>query len=289
MTGHSERTAAISGSSGYLGGVIGDRLRAEGWEIVNLVRRVNGDDCRRFVLGLPVQINLLDGVDLLVHCAYDMTLRRRADVWRVNVDGSRRLLELASAIGVGRVVVLSSMSAFDGTTQLYGQAKLQIEAYAQEIGACSVRPGLVYGPRAGGMAGTLSRLARLPVVPLVGASSYQFTVHEDDFADAISALVAAEHVPTGPIGIANPLPVSFRQILDRLAREQGRQCRFLRVDWRLVWIALLVAERVPLRQPIRADSLLGLVHPAPLVPSLDVIEALGIQFRRFGQPVPPKS
>jgi nucleoside-diphosphate-sugar epimerase len=181
------------------------------------------------------------------------------------------------------------MSAFEGTTQLYGQAKLQIEACAQQMGACSVRPGLVYGPRAGGMAGTLSRLTRLPVVPLIGPRSYQFTVHEDDFADAIAALAVTENVPTEPIGIANPLPVPFRQILDRLARDQGRECRFLPVDRRLVQVALALAEKLSLPQPIRADSLVGLLRPAPFVPNLEVLQSFGIRLRRFGQPVPPKT
>jgi nucleoside-diphosphate-sugar epimerase len=282
------RTAAISGATGYLGSVIRDRLRVEGWRTIDLVRMGQGETGRRFVLGLPVEASLLDGVDLLVHCAYDMTLGRPADIWRVNVDGTRRLLELAHSTGVRRVIVLSSMSAFDGTTQLYGRAKLQIEGYAQQLAACSVRPGLVYGPNAGGMAGTLSRLVRLPVVPLITPSSYQFTVHEDDLADSIAALAVAKEVPTEPIGIANPLPVPFRKILDHLARDQGRQCRYLPVEWRLVQIALSLIEKLPLPQPIRADSLLGLVRPAPFVPNLGVLQSLGIRLRRFGQPVPPR-
>ena len=285
-TGSRERTAAVTGATGYLGGVICDRLKADGWRTINLSRTERAG-ARRFVLGAPVPPQLLDGVDLLVHCAYDMSLRDAADIWRVNVDGSRQLLEVARSAGVGRMIVLSSMSAFDGTTQLYGRAKLDIESQARRLGACSVRPGLVYGPRAGGMAGTLSRLTRLPVVPLIGGGSYQFTVHEDDLADAISALALADNVPSGPIGIANPCRVPFRHILERVARDQGRRCRFVPVDWRLVRATVSVAEKLALPLPVRADSLLGLVRPAPSVPNLEVLRSLGIRLRRFGQPVPP--
>jgi nucleoside-diphosphate-sugar epimerase len=215
-----------------------------------------------------------------------MAVRKRDDIWRVNVRGTEHLLEAARSAGVDRVIVLSSMSAFEGTTQLYGQAKLEIEALARVPGTCSVRPGLVYGPRAGGMAGTLRRLARLPVIPLVGGHSYQFTVHENDFADAIAALARAPQIPSGPIGIANPVPVPFRQILERFARDDGRRCRFLPVDWRMVQVALSMVEKTPLPLPVRSDSLLGLVRPAPFVPNLDVLESLGARLRRFGQPVP---
>jgi hypothetical protein len=95
-------------------------------------------------------------------------------------------------------------------------------------------------------------------------------------------------VPYDPIGIANPLRVPFRQILDRFARDQGRRCRFVPLDWRLVQAGLSVAEKLPLPEVIRADSLLGLVRPAPLVPNLEVLQSLGIRLRRFGQPVPPR-
>jgi nucleoside-diphosphate-sugar epimerase len=280
------KTAAVSGASGYLGGIVADRLQKEGWQTLRLVRNQEGESCRRFVLGPAIPPGLLEGVDLLVHCAYDMALRRREDIWRVNVGGTDSLLEAARAAGVGRVIVVSSMSAFEGTTQLYGQAKLEIEMAARRFGACSVRPGLAYGPRAGGMAGTLRRLTRLPVVPLIGGSSRQFTVHEDDFADAIVALARAREVPNVPVGIANPIAVPFRHILDRLARDEGRRCRFLPVDWRLVQFALSLAEKTPVPLPVRSDSLLGLVHPAPNVPNLAVLQSLGIHLRRFGQPVP---
>jgi hypothetical protein len=128
----------------------------------------------------------------------------------------------------------------------------------------------------------------MPVVPLVNPPSYQFTVHEEDFADAIAALSVAEKISTEPIGIANPIPVSFRQIMERFARDQGRHCRFVPADLRLLNVALLVGERLPLSPRIRADSLLGLVRPAAFVPNLEVLESLGVRLRRFGQPVPPK-
>jgi nucleoside-diphosphate-sugar epimerase len=255
---------------------------------VKLARAGSPQNYRRFVLGSPLASDLLEGVDLLVHCAYDMTLLQAPDIWRVNVEGTRELLETARAAGVARVIVLSSMSAFEGTKQLYGRAKLDIEAHAQRLGALSVRPGLVYGPRSGGMTGTLSRLARLPVVPLVGARSYLFTVHEEDLANAIAALAVADESTTDPIGIANPNPVAFRHILERLASDQGRNCRFVPVDWRLVRPALAVAEKIHLPLPVRSDSLLGLVRPAQFVPNLELLQSLGVRLRRFGQPVPPR-
>ena len=109
----------------------------------------------------------LRSANALVHAAYDLSLTRPADIWRVNVAGTRRLLEAASEAGVSRIIVLSSMSAFAGTTQLYGRAKLEIEAITADVGGCAVRPGLVYGEQAGGMAGALRAMTGSPVVPVI--------------------------------------------------------------------------------------------------------------------------
>src|SRR5205823_7054286 len=124
---------------------------------------------RRYDMTAPPASDVLSSVDVLVHAAYDLSLTRRVDVWRVNVEGTRRLLDAAVGAGVTRIIVVSTMSAYDGTSQIYGQAKLAIEAATLAAGGAVLRPGLVYGDRPGGMVGALRRLARLPVVPLIGA------------------------------------------------------------------------------------------------------------------------
>lgn len=270
----------ITGMSGYLGSVIGEGFRTSGWQTVALGRRpAAGPDVpwRHFDLADGPSAGLLAGLDVLVHCAYDMQAYRRDEVWRRNVEGSRRLLEAGRE--VRRTIVLSSMSAYDGTEQVYGQAKLAIERHASAAGAVIVRPGLVWGPAAGGMAGTLRRLSRLPLTPVISGAGHQFTVHEDDLADAVVALATADPLPLVPIGLAHPQPVPFRDLVKALARLDGHEVRFVRVGRRLPHRALRVIERLPRSPAIRADSLLGLVRPASAVPGQDVVRALGLSFR----------
>ena len=162
--------AAVTGASGYLGSRICTTLEARGWRVVRLVRsssRSQQSACA-YDLAAPVTTQvreLLHSADVLVHAAYDLSLTRAADIWRVNVEGTRHLLEAAADARVRRIIVLSSMSAFEGTSQLYGRAKLDIEATTAEYGGCAVRPGLVYGERSGGMAAALRKLTKLPIVP----------------------------------------------------------------------------------------------------------------------------
>ncbi len=275
--------AAVTGATGYLGSILVDALRSAGFTVCRLVRSPGRETTDRlFDLHATASTGLLDGVDLLVHCAYDMTLTKRADIWQVNVFGAASLFDQALASGVKRTITLSSMSAYPGTRQLYGRAKLAIEVAARARGVCVVRPGLVYGPGWGGMAGTLRRLARLPVLPDFGPSARQFTVSESDFVAAVVALARAEHVSLLPVGVAHPDPVPFRELLTTLAASVGRPPpRFVPTPPMAAYGALRAAELLPIRLPVRADSLLGLVRPAPNVPNLVVLDELGVLLEPF--------
>jgi nucleoside-diphosphate-sugar epimerase len=278
-----QKTAAITGAHGYLGGVIRRSRATSGWRSISLVRSpVEADgEARRFDLAAPCDDHLLVDVDVLIHCAYDLTLTKRSDIARVNVEGTRRLLHAAADAGVPRVIVLSSMSAYEGTTQIYGQAKLAIEAATLAVGGCVLRPGLVYGDGAGGMVAGLRKLVRLPLVPVPTGHARQFTVHEDDFAAVVAAVAQAPAAPVRPIGVAHPKGVEFRDLLSTFASWGGRTCRFVPVPWQPMYWALRSVELLPVTLPFRADSLLGLVRPAPSVPGGAELEALGVSLREL--------
>jgi nucleoside-diphosphate-sugar epimerase len=263
-----------------------------GYSVRRLVRSPRpGTDDRLFVLGDDPDPEAVRGVDLLIHGAYDMGVTSRRDIWTRNVFGSVRLLDASVTARVRRTIVVSSMSAYAGTRQLYGRAKLDVELAAFNRGMEVIRPGLVYGPGWGGMAGTLRRLCGLPVLPDFGPRAAQFTVHEDDLAAAFLAVGHAADAPAVPLGAAHPVAVAFGDLLTSLAVDQGRPGpRFVPVPAALALAGLRSAEAVGVPLPVRADSFLGLVRPAGAVANIDVLTGLGVTFRPFGeQTVPPTS
>ena len=175
--------AAVTGASGYLGSQICDTLESRGWQVVRLARSpgMSHGQVLPYDLATPVTVQVreaLRSANALIHAAYDLSLTSPADIWRVNVEGTRRLLEAAKEAAVGRIIVFSSMSAYAGTSQLYGRAKLNIEAMTIEFGGCAVRPGLVYSDRAGGMAGAMRKLTTLPIVPVIAGGAGVYTVRD---------------------------------------------------------------------------------------------------------------
>ena len=276
---------AVTGANGYIGGLVAQRYGEAGWDVIRMQRRPEklpaGGVGRPFTLGQLVSPAALAGIDLLVHCAYDFTVTTPREIYRVNVGGTERLLTAAAEAGVRRTLLVSSMSAYEGTGQVYGRAKLACEALTAAVGGISVRLGLVYGEGRGGMAGALRRLVSAPLVPLVGGRSHQFTVHEADAADGLLAAGSADAPVEGPLGLAHPDPVPFKRLLQGIGRNAGVRPRLVPVPWKPVYAAMRCAERAHVRLPLRADSLLGLVRPAPAVPRFEYWRSLGVSVRAF--------
>lgn len=274
---------AVSGASGYIGSLLVRRFEDEGASVVALGRSRGraGSAQRHYDMAEPPPSDLLTGVDVLVHCGWDLSLVDRDAAWSVNVVGTERLLDLARRSGLTRLVFISSMSAYDGTRQLYGRSKLAAERAAFDNGAAVLRLGLVYGQGWGGMVGSLKKMVELPVTPLVGASSHQFAVHEDDVVEAVARVIAAEVVPSIPLGIAHPDPVPFRALLEGIAGAAGATPHFVPFPWQVLYGGLRFGEALGIPLPFRSESLLGLVRSAPFVPNTDQVHTLGIQVRPF--------
>jgi nucleoside-diphosphate-sugar epimerase len=278
--------AAVTGASGYLGSQICETLESRGWHVVRLVRspgRSHGQ-VLPYDLATPVTARVreaLRSANALIHAAYDLSLTSPADIWRVNVEGTRRLLEAAKEAAVGRIIVFSSMSAFAGTSQLYGRAKLEIEAMTIECGSCAVRPGLVYSDRAGGMAKAMRKLTTLPIVPVIAGAAAVYMVQEEDLMRAIALLASATTLEPGTISIAHPSRVTLTNLLRTFAAQENRRCRFVPVPWHLVYWLLRSGELMRLHLPFRADSLLGLIHTAPSLAGEDQLARLGVTLHAF--------
>jgi hypothetical protein len=119
------------------------------------------------------------------------------------------------------------------------------------------------------------------VVPLVGGDAQQYPLCDADLLETVMTLATTTNFPAEVLGVASPDPVSFRTLLETFAAQQGRRPRFVPVPWQVLYWSLRAAERLPISLPFRADSLLGLVRPAPYVPGLDRLADLGLHPRPF--------
>lgn len=110
-----DQTVLVTGASGFLGRAVVRELLAGGYAVRTLQRTPSRTPGATDVLGSvtdpEVVARAVAGVDAVVHLAAKVSLAGDpADFERVNVGGTRTLLDAAQAAGVQRVVHVSSPS-----------------------------------------------------------------------------------------------------------------------------------------------------------------------------------
>lgn len=198
---------------------------------------------------------------------------RVRDLFRVNVEGTRALLERAERAGVRRAVVVSSNSpvgvgAFDGEVfdeespcrpyLAYGRSKERMEQVCREVAARGrlevvvARAPWFYGPNQPERQLRFFRMIREGRAPLPGAgANLRSLAYVDNLAQGL-LLCARAPLPAGATSrtywLADARPYPFAEILDTvedlLERDFGLPCarRRLRLP-RLVPLLARAADR----------------------------------------------
>ena len=206
----------VTGASGFIGRALCSRLTAGGWQVRALLRQENSGPWEEVVCGdltrdLPEET--MKGVSTVFHLAGRAHVLREnkqddEEYFRVNTEGTRRLLEAARKEGVSRFVFFSSVAVWKATNENclneaspcqpetpYGKSKLEAERLVLEGDYVPepvvLRLTMVYGP---GMKGNLPRMidavAKGLFPPIPEFSNKRSMVHVDDVVQA--ALLASE-------------------------------------------------------------------------------------------------
>jgi nucleoside-diphosphate-sugar epimerase len=238
--------AFVTGALGFIGGALADRMRAEGMKVRGVDMRA--DDALGVVAG---DVSLagewqrhVQGCDLVVHTAAIVSLRSGLeDFHRVNVTGTRNVLDAAIAAGARRFVQLSSVTVFgndfpDGVVEEYPvrllgvpyvdtkiageQVVLQAHA-AGRIAVSVIRPGDVYGP--GSRPWLLMPLEEIRrgrlILPARGRGVHS-PIYIDDLVEGISLAAARGEAVGEVITLSQGEGVSTAEYFGYLAAMLGR-------------------------------------------------------------------
>ena len=278
----SERNAcAVTGSSGFVGSIIVRELRKT-TPVIGLARRQTDPGDVPWSLADKDISNALRrrGVKTLVHAAWDLHASDRREIERECVAGSEALFSAAERAGVERIVFISTISAFAGCRSVYGQSKLAVEKMLAGRNHVVFRPGLVFGPQAGGVFDSIRKQVRgSRVLPLIGnGQAPQFLLHQTTLADAVARAVAGEFDSTAvaPITLAHPAPIPFRELVRDIAASESRKVGLVPIPWPLLWAGIRAGERAGLGLPFRSDSIVSFVYHDPH-PDFSRMRALRIE------------
>ena len=277
----------VSGASGLVGRELADVFVASGrpvraWQRSPAEARANVEHAR-MELGVTPGADVaraLAGAGVFVHAAWDLDAATWPEIERLNVRGSIAWFEAAARAGVGKLVFVSSVSAYPGCRSMYGRSKLLVEDAVARLGGVTVRPGVVCGDASRGVFGRLWNSTDAAWIPLIdGGRQNLLTVHRRDLACAIEHIVSDYERWRGRVvAVGHPQLVTLRDMLERMARVRGRTPRFVPVPGGLVMLGLRSAEAVGLRLRFRSDSLLTLQGPDPVVEQ-KLLGELGVSFR----------
>jgi UDP-glucose 4-epimerase len=175
------RQDLVSGGSGFVGKQLVALMQSRG-RSPRLLQRPHHD------LLLPATLkDICQDVDTVYHLAAyaHVNQAQTRQVYAINVEGTRNLLEAAIAGGVRHFVYVSSIladPAYDSPRTAYGDSKYQAEqlllqAHTQgRIRVSIVRPVNVYGAEMKGNLMSLFRLIRKGVLPPLPDFQQQFSL-----------------------------------------------------------------------------------------------------------------
>jgi UDP-glucuronate 4-epimerase len=249
---------AVTGAAGFIGSHLVDGLIADGHDVVGIdcftpnysrerkernLAHLVGEP--RFVLVeddmcSPTIVNALRGCRAVMHLAAVPGVRTadREGLWRTNVGGTMRLIDILRDAGVPRVILASSSSIYgrcerpvreDATPapgSFYGHTKLAAELLCRCSGLETVilRYFTVYGERQRpdmAFAAFIAAALDDGVDDLLGAGRH--VRHFTFVADVVDATMRALHAPAGAVyNVAGPKPVAVATSVRLIEAHLGR-------------------------------------------------------------------
>jgi nucleoside-diphosphate-sugar epimerase len=193
-----------------------------------------------------------------VHSAWAIRETDPARAARQNVDGTKHVLDASRRAGVKTFVFVSSVAAAPDAPNQYARTKDAAERLLDPTRDLVVRPGTILAKGGGGIFGLMRDLMqKLHVVPLFGGGRQPLqTVHVDDVCEAIAR--AIERGVTGAVNVAEPAPLSFRDVLRMTATRANVRCVFVPLPFGPMLALVRTMERLGLPSPLKSESLLGM-------------------------------
>ena len=297
-----ERSIAVTGAGGFIGGAACRRLVAEGCNVVGVdVRAEAGPAVERHgsrfvaadIRSTPSLEAAFAGCDVVVNTA------ARVGDWGsmeefidANVRGTLSVLDAAEAAGCNRVVHLASVAGWgyefprqiDEDAPLrscggpYADTKGASDYLARRRGAVVIRPGDVYGP--GSIPWTLRPVEaiRSGTFALPGRGEGIMTpVYIDDLVEAVVAATLAPGVEGMAIAVWDGEPVTASEFFDFYSAMLGRGAvrTAPAAAVRLVAMASEMAARATGRPPTVSREAIRYISRRATYPNLRARELLG--------------
>jgi hypothetical protein len=245
----------VIGGSGLIGETIIGLLECSGNNVTRATRTpLFGSHC------FDIEFNEQEVYGAAVIFSFDFTSLKLPAADNVNVVFLHRVLERLQRAKIGKVIYISTMTAFDSTISNYGRIKLECEKTASKFRCKTLRVGLPDTLPVKGLLSSIDRLSTLIPLYAVGFSGLkggQTTTSMSLLARAIELIIRDWECYIETVySVVDSDLVQFNLLLSRITGKP-----ILALPWKPLFLLLRLAETLGIRAiPFRSDSLLGLAN-----------------------------
>jgi uncharacterized protein YbjT (DUF2867 family) len=272
----------VTGGTGVIGEGAIPELLARGHN-VRLLSRHAKEDAKQWQGVEPFEGNVADadsirgaadGCDAVLHIA-GIAAENPPEVTfdKVNVGGTRNMLDEATRAHVQRFVFVSSLGADIGESD-YHKSKREGERLVQQsdLSWTIVRPGNVYGPGDEVISMILKMVRALPAVPMIDGGDQEFQpIWHEDLAKILATVVERNDIGKQTLEAAGPEITTMKELIERFAKITDRSPVSVPVPMQL---AQLMSSVLPL--PVD-DNKLTMLQEKNVIRGTSAAPLLGVE------------
>lgn len=275
----------VTGGTGVIGEGVIPEIITRGHH-VRLLSRHAEDDAKQWPgvepvrgdIGNPQSIRgAADDVDVVIHIAGIVTENPPETTFeRINVGGTRNMLDEAKRANVKRFVFVSSLGADVGQSD-YHQSKRKAEELvrASDVPWTIVRPGNVYGPGDEVISTILKMVRTLPAIPVIDDGKQEFQpIWHEDLAKILATIVERDDLAGQTLEAAGADITSIRELVAKFSEITGRSPVAIPVPMPLAqWTTRLTSLLADI--PVD-DNKLTMLEEKNILRNRDAAQLLGI-------------
>ena len=231
----------ITGGTGFIGKALIRHLAEMNYEVRTLLRPSQSSP--KLPEGIPIEVtvsSLMDerglraamvGVDAVYHLASSERLGGRSDLIKVEIQGTRAVVEAALDAGVKRIFYVSHLGADRASAFPALKAKAIAEEFIRRSGLqyTILRSAVVFGPNDGLTSGISSLLASVPFLFFVPGNGKVLLqpIWIEDLATCLSWAMEDPGMLDVTMEVGGPEYLTFRQVVEMVMRNKGVRRRLV--------------------------------------------------------------
>ncbi len=240
----------ITGATGFIGRHLVKRLAKEGkyniWCVVRTtsniapLRAYNARFIYADITDPNALIKIKGDFDVLYHCAALVENADSFELNHINKIGTRNACDLAYNLNVKRFIYLSSVAVVSGNdrvplvedlpysaTNKYGQSKIDaektvIEYRSRGVPTVILRPPMVYGPDEPHMMGTLLKLLKFRMLPVINnGKNHLHMIYVENLVEALVFCLNNDKFLSGTYFVADSEVLTVKELYGMLSHGLG--------------------------------------------------------------------